>query len=81
MEEIDADIEMLIGMDVPKAMEPWQIINSQSNGPYALKTLLGWVVNGPLKSSSAMDKHRASMKVNHISMHNLKDLLLRQYNQ
>ena len=58
-------------MNVPKAMEPWQIINSQSNGPYAVKTLLGWVVNGPLKSSSAMDKHKVSMTVNRISMDNL----------
>ena len=81
VEEIDAEIEMLIGMNVPKVMEPWQIINSQSNGSYAVKTLLGWVVNGPLKSSSAMDRHGKSMTVNRISMDNLKDLLLRQYNQ
>jgi hypothetical protein len=46
-----------------------------------VKTLLEWMVNGPIKSSSAMDKHIVSMTVNHISMDNLKDLLLRQYNQ
>ena len=33
---------------VPKALEPWTIINSQGNGPYAVKTSLGWTVNGPL---------------------------------
>lgn len=47
LNKIDADIELLMGIDVPKAMEPWDIINSQGNGPYAIKTLFGWVVNGP----------------------------------
>lgn len=41
LKSIDADVEMLIGMDVPKAMEPWQVLNSQNDGPYAVKTLLG----------------------------------------
>lgn len=36
LKEIDADIELLNGMDVPRAMEPWNIINSQRNGPYAI---------------------------------------------
>ncbi|KAJ8372561.1 hypothetical protein AAFF_G00281380 [Aldrovandia affinis] len=44
LDEIDADIDLLIGINVPKAMEPWHIINSQGNGPYAVKTLFGWVV-------------------------------------
>ena len=55
LDEIDADIELLIGIDVPKAMEPWEIINSEGNGPYAVKTLFGWVVNGPLSSCSALN--------------------------
>ena len=55
LDEIDADIELLIGIDVPKAMEPWEIINSEGNGPYAVKTLFGWVVNGPLSSCSAVE--------------------------
>ena len=55
LDEIDADIELLIGIDVPKAMEPWEIINSEGNGPYAVKTLFGWVGNGPLSSCSAVE--------------------------
>ncbi|KAG7518796.1 hypothetical protein JOB18_044067 [Solea senegalensis] len=76
VEEIDADIELLIGKNVPKALERWQMINSQINGPYTVKTLFGWVVNGPLKSTSVMGKGGTSMTVNRISME-----LLRQYNQ
>lgn len=49
---IDANIDLLIGANNSKAMEPWYIINSQQDGPYAVKTALGWVVNGPIKKES-----------------------------
>ncbi len=80
LQETDADVELLIGVDVPKATKPWQIINSQHNGPYAVRTLLGWVVNGPLSSSSAMNKDgRPVASVNHISPEKLESLLISQY--
>lgn len=37
----------------PKLFEPWEIINSRSSGPYAARTLLGWVVNGTLRGSGS----------------------------
>ena len=80
LDEIDADIELLIGIDVPKAMEPWEIINSKGNGPYAVKTLFGWVVNGPLSSCPAVEPGPSVVTANRISVSNLKDLLLTQYN-
>ena len=81
LHSINANIEILIGMNVPKAMQPWQVVNSQGNGPYAVKTLLGWVVNGPLNSCSATEETGStSVTVNRISMDNIKDLLINQYN-
>ncbi len=81
LDRINADIEILIGINVPKAMEPWQIVNSQGNGPYAVKTALGWVVNGPLHSCSSMNETGLiSVTANRISMEKIKDLLIRQYN-
>lgn len=82
LKEIEADIELLIGTDVPRAMEPWKIINSHDNGPYAVQTLLGWVVTGPLSVDSA-EEHAGPIAVssNRISLVELKDLLIRQYNQ
>lgn len=47
--QIDAGIGLLIGTNVPKILEPWKVINSKGNGPYAVKTILGWTVNGPLE--------------------------------
>ena len=52
---IDADISLLIGTNAPKVMEPLQVINSQGEGPYTVRTLHGWVVNGPLRGGSAND--------------------------
>jgi hypothetical protein len=48
MTEIDAEVDLLIGNDVSKALQPIQIRGSVDEGPYAEKTALGWTVNGPL---------------------------------
>ncbi|XP_016523109.1 uncharacterized protein LOC107835283, partial [Poecilia formosa] len=39
---IQAEVGLLIGANVPKVMEPLQVINSVDKGPYAIKTVLGW---------------------------------------
>ena len=46
--KIDASVGLLIGNDVPKALEPKQVIGSKDKGPYAVKTVFGWTLNGPL---------------------------------
>ena len=78
---IDADVELLIGVNAPKAMEPWQVINSQDDGPYAVRTHLGWVVNGPLNGYAA-DQDAGHQKVfaNRISVASLEEVLTQQYN-
>lgn len=43
--------------------------------------MFGWVVNGPLHSWSAMDSGLVVPTANRISVGQLKDLLIRQYNQ
>lgn len=75
---IDAGIGLLIGVDAPKAMEPLRVINSEGSGPYAVETLLGWVINGPLVSSGNGDGNSGVVQVNRIS---IEDLLVQQYNQ
>jgi hypothetical protein len=41
-------IGILIASDVPKALDPLEVRNSENGGPYATRTLLGWAINGPL---------------------------------
>lgn len=35
------DVDLLIGTNGSKLMEPWEVINSLEDGPYAVRTLLG----------------------------------------
>lgn len=47
--EIDSGVDLLIGTNVPRALEPWEVVHGVNSGPYAVKTMLGWTVNGPLR--------------------------------
>ena len=65
---IDADIELLIGSDVPKLLEPHEVLRSEDGGPYAVRTLLGWTINGPLGRPS-----KSSRTANRIQSHAVLD--------
>ena len=47
-ERINAEVELLVGKDVPEKLEPSEIRYRRGNGPYATKTKFGWTLNGPL---------------------------------
>lgn len=77
--KIDAEVDLLIGMDASKFHEPWEVVNSQGEGPYATKTLLGWVVGG--SNENCCDKLQAHSHsiVNRTSVLTLESLLEKQY--
>lgn len=82
LHHIDSDIGVLIGVNAPKALEPWKIINSEGNGPYIVKAVLGWVLNGPLSSGSFVEENDFPLVcANRISIANLDELLTKHYNQ
>ena len=58
-----ADIGLMIGNNVPQALEPWEIVNSRCPGePYAFRTLLGWVVSGVSHGrTNFVSVHRTSL--------------------
>lgn len=71
---------MLIRTNVPRAMEPLEVIRSENNGPYAIRTLLGWTVNGPMTvNSEEADHSEQPVTVNHVSIVNLGDLWEQQF--
>ena len=77
---IKANVDLLIGTNAPKLLEPWEVINSHGNGPYAIITVLGWIVNGPLSGSSgALETEFLSATVNRISVRKLEEMLTSQY--
>ena len=44
----DGKVSLLIGVDVPEALEPDEMRKSENGGPFAVKTKFGWTLNGPL---------------------------------
>lgn len=79
---LDAEVDLLIGTDAPKVMEPWELINSQHEGPYAVRTRVGWVINRPLHSgnSSGVKTGCSVVTTNRISVEHLEEMLISQYN-
>lgn len=56
------EVGLLIGSNVPKATEPWEVVHSQDGGPYAYRTLLGWVVCG-LTSKTTTNLHVSANRI------------------
>ena len=40
-------IGLLLGADCPRALQPLEVIASEDNGPFAMRTSIGWCVSGP----------------------------------
>jgi len=64
---IEAAVDLLIGSDVPKALEPQDVKRSNDGGPYAVRTLLGWTLNGPLGRSNSSN-HAANRIQSHANL-------------
>ncbi len=79
--QIDAGIELLIGTNVPKALEPLEVVCSVNDGPYAIHTLLGWTVNGPLAENSeeTVNWEHPRITVNRVTVVSLDDLWQQQF--
>lgn len=59
------------------------MINSQANGPYAVKTALGWILNSPLEEptdTTVDDNAQSCAAVNSIAIESMEQLLIQQYN-
>lgn len=77
---IKANVDLLIGTNASKMLEPWEIVNSCGIGPYAVRTVLGWVVNGPLNGNSgALGMEIPAATVNQIAVCRLEEMLKNQY--
>ena len=45
---VDANVGLLVGINIPEALKPLEIVDNDANGPYASRHKLGWALNGPL---------------------------------
>jgi hypothetical protein len=53
-------IGLLIGQDIPEALMPREVVSGSIGSPYAVRTLLGWTVNGPIGPSNGVSKASVS---------------------
>ena len=67
---LNAQIGLLIGNDVPRALQSKQVKECRGNGPYALKTIFGWTINGPLgKPTRTLTRSCANFILSDHSLH------------
>ena len=57
----DIPFGLMIGGNCPQALEPHQCIASKNNGPFAYRTMLGWVVVGPASSAVGLGNSKKCM--------------------
>ena len=48
LQSIESEVGLLIGSDAPRVLQPKEFRESKDGGPFATRTIFGWVVNGPL---------------------------------
>ena len=81
---LDAEVELLVGNNCVEAFEPWEIINSEKGGPYAIRTAIGWSVNGVMKKPKDIsDNGSVLVRVNRTSVildSHLKQMMVNQFN-
>ena len=63
----DLQVGLLIGSNCPNAIKPKQVIPGRSSDPYAIHTLLGWRIMGPVTGSTNKEAfdiscHRVAVK-------------------
>ena len=51
------EVGLLIGLNCPGAVRPRDVICRHENDPYAVRSLLGWYVNGPVRHTSSKQVH------------------------
>ena len=52
----DIKVGLLIGLNCPSALRPREIVYGEESDPYAVRSLLGWYVSGPLRTSQQIGK-------------------------
>jgi len=50
------EVGLLIGLNYPSALCPREVVYVEELDPYAVHSLLGWYINGPLKTSQQSGK-------------------------
>lgn len=73
------EVNLLIGVDVPDALQPLEVRKSKSGGPFAVRTIFGWALNGPLGRFDGEGNHCHFARTQHNDDDDKLDEQLCQY--
>ena len=80
MQELDCDVGLMIGSNVPEAIEPWEVLHGKPGEPFAVRTKLGWTVWG---STGRSDCAKQNIRFNRVKVREAEvhDLFVKMYNE
>ena len=80
MLKLDCDVGLMIGNNIPEAVEPWEVLHGKLGEPFAVKTKLGWKVWGSTENGEPASKNVRfnRVKVREAEVH---DLFIKMYNE
>ena len=64
----DIDIGMLIGRNVPTALQPLKVLYGEADEPWAEKYKFGWTIIGPICLDKAKSQECSSVSVNRVTV-------------
>ena len=53
----DTELGLPIGLNCPKALRPREVIHGQDTEPYAVRSILGWYINGTVSRDDDVTVH------------------------
>ncbi|XP_064631645.1 uncharacterized protein LOC135489940 [Lineus longissimus] len=59
-------VQLLIGQDVPEALIPLEVKRGEGGAPYAVRTALGWTLNGPTTANQS--SHATAHFINSVDL-------------
>ena len=74
------EVNLLIGVDVPDAVQPLEFPKSKSGGPFAVRTIFGWALNGPLGRFDGEGNHCHFARTQHNDDVKLAEQLCQYFN-
>ena len=76
----EAPVDVLIGMNVPALLRPFEVVQGGYDEPYATKHLFGWALNGPVaRTGTRRVCNRISVNDSNALNKKVEDYMSREY--
>ncbi|XP_074657149.1 uncharacterized protein LOC141910314 [Tubulanus polymorphus] len=78
---VDAPVGLLLGANVPEAIRPIEMIPTEREGPYAMRTAIGWTLLGPVHRGQSAYRSTSVNKMSIVDLNkNINAHFSREFN-